>query len=113
MEHRFSTLNHIFLMRIAIRKQQEVFTEYSKDHHLNVEFPKELLERIPRESRETLIAVLADDPRPAYQNDPERSYGMPFGEKDIHFRVDGDILRVYNVTDFVKKQQESPADCGK
>ena len=89
------------------------FTEYSKDHHLNVEFPKELLERIPRESREALIAVLADDPRPAYQNDPERSYGMPFGEKDIHFRVDGDILRVYNVTEFVKKQQESSADCGK
>ena len=89
------------------------FTEYSKDHHLNVEFPKELLERIPGESREALIAVLADDPRPAYQNDPERSYGMPFGEKDIHFRVDGDILRVYNVTEFVKKQQESSADCGK
>lgn len=43
----------------------------------------------------------------------ERSYGMPFGEKDIHFRVDGDILRVYNVTEFVKKQQESSADCGK
>ena len=43
------------------------FTEYSKDHHLNVEFPKELLERIPGESREALIAVLADDPRPAYQ----------------------------------------------
>lgn len=80
------------------------FTEYSKDHHLNVEFPQELLERIPGESREALIAVLADDPRPAYQNDPERSYGMPFGEKDIHFRVDGDILRVYNVTEFVKKQ---------
>ena len=89
------------------------FTEYSKDHHLNVEFPQELLERIPGESREALIAVLADDPRPAYQNDPERSYGMPFGEKDIHFRVEGDILRVYNVTDFVKKQQEFPADCGK
>ena len=88
------------------------FTEYSKDHHLNVEFPQELLERIPGESREALIAVLAD-PRPAYQNDPERSYGMPFGEKDIHFRVDGDILRVYNVTEFVKKQQESSADCGK
>ena len=38
------------------------FTEYSKDHHLKVEFPQELLERIPGESREALIAVLADDP---------------------------------------------------
>ena len=50
---------------------------------------------------------------PAYQNDPTRSYGMPFGEKDIHFRVDGDILRVHDVTDFVKKQPETAADCEK
>ena len=89
------------------------FTEYSKDHHLNVEFPPELLEKIPEESREAVIEVLADDPRPAYQNDPARSYGMPFGEKDIHFRVDGNILRVHDVTDFVKKQPESAADCEK
>ena len=89
------------------------FTEYSKDHYLNVEFPPELLEKIPEESREAVIEVLADNPRPAYQNDPTRSYGMPFGEKDIHFRVDGDILRVHDVTDFVKKQPESAADCEK
>ena len=57
--------------------------------------------------------MLADDPRLLIRMTPERSYGMPFGEKDIHFRVDGDILRVYNVTEFVKKQQESSADCGK
>ena len=89
------------------------FAEFSKDYHLNVEFPSQLLEKIPLESREALMAVLADDPRPAYQNDPERSYGMPFGDKDIHFRVNGDTLRVHDVTDFVKKQQESAADCEK
>ncbi len=89
------------------------FAEFSKDYHLNVEFPHQLLEKIPPESREALMAVLADDPRPAYQNDPERSYGMPFGDKDIHFRVNGDTLRVHDVTDFVKKQQESAADCEK
>lgn len=89
------------------------FSEFSKDYHLNVEFPSQLLEKIPLESREALMAVLADDPRPAYQNDPERSYGMPFGDKDIHFRVNGDTLRVHDVTDFVKKQQESAADCEK
>lgn len=89
------------------------FSEFSKDYHLNVEFPSQLLEKIPLESREALMAVLADDPRPAYQNDPERSYGMPFGDKDIHFRVNGDTLRVHDVTDFVKKQQEAAADCEK
>ena len=89
------------------------FAEFVRDYHLNVEFPPHLLEKIPPESREALMAVLADDPRPAYQNDPERSYGMPFGDKDIHFRVNGDTLRVHDVTDFVKKQQESAADCEK
>lgn len=89
------------------------FAEFSKDYHLNVEFPAQLLEKIPLESREALMAVLADDPRPAYQNDPERSYGMPFGDKDIHFRVNGDTLYVHDVTDFVKKQRESASDCEK
>ncbi len=89
------------------------FAEFSKDYHLNVEFPPELLEKIPQESRKALLAVLADDPRPAYQNDPERSYGMPFGDKDIHFRVNGDTLYVHDVTDFVKKQRESASDCEK
>ena len=55
------------------------FAEFSKDYHLNVEFPPELLEKIPQESRKALLAVLADDPRPAYQNDPERSYDAVWG----------------------------------
>lgn len=42
------------------------FAEFVRDYHLNVEFPPHLLEKIPPESREALMAVLADDPRPAY-----------------------------------------------
>lgn len=89
------------------------FTENSKDHHLNVDFPPELLKKIPPESQEALLEVLADDPRPGYQHDPQRSYGMPFGENDIHFRVEGDILSVYEVTKFVKKQRKSSDACEK
>jgi tRNA-Thr(GGU) m(6)t(6)A37 methyltransferase TsaA len=76
------------------------FTETTKDYRLTVEFPQELLEKIPEESREALQAVLADDPRPAYQKDPERIYGMPFGKQDIHFRVEEDRLIVCGITDF-------------
>ena len=47
--------------------------------------------RLPEEA---LTGLLALDPRPAYQEDPERVYGLPFGGKDVHFRVDGHVLTV-------------------
>ena len=75
------------------------FTEESKDYHLKVEFPQELLEKIPLKSRQGILEILADDPRPAYQKDASRMYGMPFGKWDIHFRVEGDTLRVYEVAE--------------
>lgn len=80
------------------------FTETIEDHSLKVCFPEALLGQIPREKRENLIRVLADDPRPGYQKDPERIYGMPFAGKDIHFKVEGDTLTVVKVTDFYKKK---------
>lgn len=46
------------------------------------------------EDRETLAALLSFDPRPAYQNDPDRVYGMPYGGKEVRFRVDNEILTV-------------------
>lgn len=73
------------------------FTDRIQDHKLKVEFPEEWLEKIPEKSREPLLAVLADDPRPGYQKDPKRVYGMPFAGFDIHFRVAGECLRVCDV----------------
>ena len=64
---------------------------------LAVDFPQPLLERIPPEKREGLLGVLARDPRPRYQNDPERLYGLRFGEQNIKFTVDGDRLTVREV----------------
>lgn len=68
-------------------------------YRLQVEFPPELLMRIPLEKRESLLGVLAEDPRPAYQKDPERIYGMPFGLWDVRFRVDEN--GVLTVTDLI------------
>ena len=73
------------------------FTDQIQDHKLKVEFPEKLLKKIPEEKREALLAVLANDPRPGYQKDPERKYGMSFGSWDIHFKVDGEQLRVLEV----------------
>ena len=73
------------------------FTDQIQDYKLKVEFPEELLKKIPEEKREALLAVLANDPRPGYQKDPERKYGMSFGSWDIHFKVDGEQLQVLEV----------------
>ena len=59
---------------------------------LEVRIPDEL--GLAPEQRETLSGILALDPRPAYQREPGRVYGMPFCGKDVHFRVENDILTV-------------------
>ena len=56
-----------------------------------------LLERIPADSREGLLGVLAGDPRPRYQEDPRRVYGLAFAGYNIRFTVDGDRLTVVDV----------------
>ena len=62
-----------------------------------VDFPAELLARLGEASREAAIGVLANDPRPSYQHDEERIYGLPFAGFDIRFRVEGQILHVLSV----------------
>lgn len=64
------------------------------DYKLEVVFPPELLENIPAGKQAALLEALADDPRPSYQNNPERVYSMRYGSFDIRFTVDGNILRV-------------------
>ena len=64
---------------------------------LTVEFPSSLEDRVPPEKRAALRGVLANDPRPRYQHDPERVYGLRFGEQNVKFTVDGDRLTVREV----------------
>ena len=64
---------------------------------LEAVFPPELLERIPADKREAAAACLADDPRPSYQDDPERMYSMAFAGCDIHFCVNNGTLTVIRV----------------
>ncbi len=64
------------------------------NHRLEVEFPNPLLEKISAEKRAGLLECLADDPRPSYQEDGARVYGMRFGEHEIKFTVEGSRLIV-------------------
>ena len=70
------------------------FTDTAGDYLLKVEFPPELLERVPEDRREALIGVLSHDPRPSYQRNAERVYGMEFAGVNVRFKVAEDTLLV-------------------
>jgi tRNA-Thr(GGU) m(6)t(6)A37 methyltransferase TsaA len=70
------------------------FTDDFDWQPLEVECPEDLLERFPAEKRRALLGVLAQDPRPAYQEDPDRVYGFPFGGFEVRFAVREGKLRV-------------------
>lgn len=64
---------------------------------LEVIIPPEALEQIPENRREALRGVLAQDPRPHYQDDPERVYGFGFAGLEVRFSVEGRTLTVREV----------------
>lgn len=70
---------------------------------LAVDFPPALLQRIPQARREALLGVLAQDPRPAYQHDPQRVYGFAYGAWEIRFTVDDGVLTVRAVEESERK----------
>lgn len=70
------------------------FADAFVDYKLNVIVPESLLAQIPEEKREALIGVLSQDPRPSYQNDSERVYGVTFGRQNIKFQVKAYTLTV-------------------
>ena len=64
---------------------------------LTVDFPGELLAKVPEEKRDALIGVLEQDPRPRYQKDPGRIYGLSFAGLEVKFSVEAQALTVKEV----------------
>ena len=73
------------------------FATTPAEYLLEVDFPEELLQQVPENQRKSLTEVLAHDPRPQYQDDPNRVYGMAFGEMEVKFRVEGCRLVVEQI----------------
>ena len=73
------------------------FATRAAEYLLEVDFPTALLEQVPETQRKSLIEVLAHDPRPQYQNNPERIYGMAFGAVEVKFRVEEMTLKVQDI----------------
>jgi tRNA-Thr(GGU) m(6)t(6)A37 methyltransferase TsaA len=64
---------------------------------LEVEIPENLKALIPAEHQETIINLLSQDPRPAYQHDPERIYHLDYAEWKIDFTVEDTTVHVRNI----------------
>ena len=73
------------------------FTRETDNSLLEVIFPENLLEIIPFEKQKAVMQILAFDPRPSYQEDDERIYGVEFAGFDVRFRVAGKVLKVVEV----------------
>lgn len=70
------------------------FTENVADRRLKVEFDGELINSVPDDIKTALCDLLAEDPRPSYQNDSKRVYGLSFSGYEIGFTVDKKTLKV-------------------
>ena len=73
------------------------FASQPKEATLEVDCPQYLLDRFPSNRREALLGVLAQDPRPSYQNDPDRVYGFGFAGFNIRFSVREERLTVLDI----------------
>lgn len=73
------------------------FTENAASYILQVNFPKDLLEQLPEQKRDAVTEVLSHDPRPSYQRDPERIYGLSFSGFNVRFQVTDDTLTVVSI----------------
>ena len=74
------------------------FTDRTGEFLLDVDFPRQLLEKLPPDKREAALAVLSHDPRPSYQRSETRVYGLIFAGFDIRFTVREEHLAVREVT---------------
>ena len=73
------------------------FASTPAEYLLEVDFPEELLQQVSENQRESLIEILAHDPRPQYQDDPDRVYGMEFGGMEVKFQVEEMRLKVVEI----------------
>ena len=83
------------------------FTNTAGDFLLQVDFPQALLDILPQDKQEAAIGVLSHDPRPSYQRNPDRIYGLNFAGYDIRFTVKEDHLSVCKVNKLPQEKGEN------
>ena len=87
-------------MRSRVLRQAQVTIFI--DGHFFYDFPNDLLIQVPFDKRQALLGVLSHDPRPSYQRDPVRVYGLSFAGFDVRFTVKDGILTVVEINKTMK-----------
>ncbi|MBQ8369155.1 MAG: tRNA (N6-threonylcarbamoyladenosine(37)-N6)-methyltransferase TrmO [Clostridia bacterium] len=80
--------------------QPDALGGFSSDvtgERVEVVIPDALLAKLPENKRDALTALLREDPRPSYQNDPERIYGFPYAGFEVKFTVSNGVLTVCGI----------------
>lgn len=78
----------------CIDNADEGYTKDTKNHSLTVNVPEKFKETFPEEKLNDLIALLSQDPRPGYEDDPDKEYGLLFAGCDVKFKVCDNILTI-------------------
>ncbi len=73
------------------------FADNFKDFALKVEYDESILNKLPKNKRKPLIDILAGDPRPSYQDDPDRVYGFGYGGYEINFKVSRETVYLIDI----------------
>lgn len=81
----------------AIPDAKGGFADSFTDYGLELEYDPTLLKKLPEHKRKALLNILATDPRPSYQKDPERIYGFEYAGFEVKFKVDGEILTLVDI----------------
>lgn len=73
------------------------FTDAYKDHFLNVIIPDEIEKKISDKHIDSIKKILSLDPRPGYQHDTDRIYGVSLYNYNIKFAVNDNVLSVIEI----------------
>lgn len=74
------------------------FTDRTAKRTVEVRIPEEFARQADHDTLEALKVVLREDPRPAYQDDPDRIYAFEFAGMHVQFRVEGNELQVTGIS---------------
>ena len=83
----------------AIADARGGFADEHAADTIEVDFPKDLLEKISEDKRNALLGILKNDPRAAYNKKEDYVYGLAYADKDVRFVVSDGVLKVLDVVD--------------
>ena len=81
----------------------EGYTKDTRTHALSVTMPPELSDNLPKDVRGALLGILENDPRPGYEEDPTKEYGLSYAGYEVAFSVEGEVLRVLKILQMPKE----------